>query len=82
MTHPGLTKRVTFTQDDVEILEISTCKVVAMGIADHESRMYKFSHFLPYSSGNVLMSHANDIRKLWNERFGHLNYRYIQYLSK
>ena len=64
MTHTSSTKRVTFTQDDVEILEISTCKVAAMGIVDHESRMYKFSHFLPYSSGNVLMSHDNDIRNL------------------
>ena len=44
--------------------------------------MYKFSHFLPYSSGNVLLSHANEISKIWNERFGHLNYKYIQYLRK
>ena len=46
MTHTGLSKRVTFTQEDVEISEISTGQIVAVGIADHESRMYKFSHFI------------------------------------
>ena len=55
MTYTSLSKRVTFTQDDVDILEISTGQVVAVGIADHESRMYKFSHFLPYSSGIALL---------------------------
>ena len=53
-----------------------------MGTADHESRMYKFSHFLPYSQGNVLLSHDNETINLWNDRFGHLNYKYIQSLSK
>ena len=53
-----------------------------MGIANHESRMYKFSHFLPYSSRNVLLSHPNDTRNIWNERFENLNYRYLQALRK
>ena len=75
MKHTGKTKRVRFTQDDVEISKIYTCQVVAVGIADHKSRMYKFSHFLPCSSGNALLSHANEIRKLWHERFVHVNYR-------
>ena len=62
--------------------KISTCQVFVVGFDDHDSRMYKFSHFLPYSQGNALMSHANEIRKLWHERFGHLNYKYLQALSK
>ena len=53
-----------------------------MGVDDHDLRMYKFSHFLPYSQGNALLSHANETRKLWHERYGHLNYRYLQTLSK
>ena len=53
-----------------------------MGIADHESRMYKFSHFLPYSSGSALLSHANETRNIWNEMFGHLKYIYIHALIK
>ena len=70
-------QEVTFTQNYVEILEISTFQVVAVGFADHDSRMYKFSHFLPYSQGNVLLSHANDTIKLWHEIYGHLNYMYL-----
>ena len=53
-----------------------------MGFADHDSRMYKFSHFLPYSQGNALLSHANETSKLWHERYVHLNYMYLQSLSK
>ena len=49
-----------------------------MGIADHELRMYKFSHYSPYSSGNVHLSHANEINNIWHERIGHPNYRYLQ----
>ena len=49
MTDIGTTKRVTFTQNDVDISEFSIGQVVAVGFADHDSRMYKFSHLLPYS---------------------------------
>ena len=54
MTHTGESKRVTFTPYVVEIEKIYTCKVVALGLSDHSSRMYKFSHFLPYFEENVL----------------------------
>ena len=73
MTHTGATKRVKFTPNAVEISEISTSQVVAVGVADHDSRMYKFSHFLRYSQGNALLSHANETSKLWNERYGNIN---------
>ena len=53
-----------------------------MGIIDNELRMYNFSHFLPYFSGNSLLSHANETKNLRYERFGHLNYKYLQSLSK
>ena len=59
-------KRVTFTLEVVEIEEISTDKVVAFGFVYHNARMYKFSHFLPYFQGNVILSHANETRKLWH----------------
>ena len=47
ITHIGEANRVTFTPETVEIAEISTNKVVDLGFADHQARMYKFSHFLP-----------------------------------
>ena len=77
ITHTGEAKRVTFTPDTVEIDEISINKVVALGFADHQSRMYKLSHLLPYSRGKALLSHANETIKTWHDRFGHMNYTYL-----
>ena len=75
-------KRVTFTTDLVEIEDISTDQVVAIGYADHHERMYKFSNFLPTSNEQDLLSHANETSKLWHERFGHMNYKYLQALHR
>ena len=48
---------------------------------DHTSKVYKFSHFLPYSNSSALPIHANEERKLWHEIFGHLKYKYLSDLS-
>ena len=82
MTHTGESKIVTFTFDVVAIAEISSNKVVALGYADHQDRMYKFSKFLLSSSGQALLYHVNDTSKIWNEIFGHMNYKYLQALNK
>ena len=47
MTHIGSPKTVIFSPDDVEITEILSGKVIAKGVVDHTSKVYKFSHFLP-----------------------------------
>ena len=73
MNHIGDPTRVIFIPDSVEIFEISIDQVVAVGYADHHERMCKFSNFLCTS---------NEVSKLWNERFGHMNYRYLQTLQK
>lgn len=49
MTHTGSPKQVIFGPDTVEITEISTGKVIANGIANHASKAYEFSHFMPFS---------------------------------
>ena len=82
MTPTREPKRVTFTPDMVEITEISTYQVIAIGYADHHERMYKFSSFLPTSNGQGLLSHANEVLKLWHETFGHMNYKYLQELHR
>ena len=41
-----------------------------------------FSHFLPYLNPSALLIHANEASKLWHERFGHLNYKYLSDLSE
>ena len=77
MTHIGEPKRVTFTPDMVEIAEISTNQVIAIGYADYYERMYKFSNILPTSNDQEILSHINKVSKLWHERFGHVNYKYL-----
>ena len=56
-------------------------KVIEKYVVDHNSKVYKFSHFLPFSNPSSLLTHANEARNIWHERFGHLNYKYISYLS-
>ena len=82
MTHIGSPNRLIFSPNDVEITEISNGKVIAKGVVDHTSKVYMFSHFLPYSNPSALMIHANEAIKLWHERFGHINYKYLSDLSK
>ena len=48
MTHNGPPKRVVFGPDSVEISDISTGKIIAKGVANHASKAYEFSHFMPY----------------------------------
>ena len=82
MTHIRSPNKVIFSPDDVEITEISNVKVIAKGVVDHTSKVYNFSHFLPYSNPSVLLIHANEESKLWHEIFGHLKYNYLSYLSE
>ena len=82
MTHNGSPKKVIFSPGDVKINEISNGKVISKGVVDHTSKVYKFSHFLPYSNPYSLLTHANEARNIWHEIFGHINYKYISYLSE
>ena len=40
---------VGFGLDSVDIPDISTGKLIVKGVANHASKAYEFSHFLPYS---------------------------------
>ena len=82
MNHTGSPKKVIFSPDDVEITEISNGKVIAKGVVDHTSKVYMFSHFLPYSNPSALLIHANEASKIWHEIFGHLNYKNLSDLSE
>ena len=82
MTHIGSPKKIIFSPDDVEITEISNGKFITKGVVYHTSKVYMFSHFLPYSNPSTLLIHANEERKIWHEIFGHLNYKYLSDLSE
>ena len=48
MTHTGSPKRVIFGPDSVEITDISTGNIIVKGVANHASKEYEFSHFMPF----------------------------------
>jgi hypothetical protein len=54
---------------------------VATGEVNHQSRLYTFSEFIEPDSA-LLLTHADESSRIWHERFGHLNFRYMQQLSK
>ena len=81
ITHTGSPNKVIFSPNDVEITKILNGKVIEKGVVDHNLKVYKFSHFLPYSNPSALLTHANEASKLWHEMFSYLNYKYISYLS-
>ena len=50
MTHTVSPKQVAFGPDLVEISDISIGKIIEKGVANHASKAFEFSLFLPYSS--------------------------------
>ena len=50
MTHTRSPKKVIFSPDNVQITAILNDKFIAKGVVDHTSKVYMFSHFLPYSN--------------------------------
>ena len=82
MNHIWSPNKVIFSHDDVEITNISNGKFIEKGVVDHTSKVYKFSHFVPYSNPSAILIHANEASKIWHEIFGHLNYKYLSDLSE
>eukprot|EP00253_Pinus_taeda_P024704 PITA_24704 len=81
ITHSSTRKRVEFTLDAVNIHDLHSSSKIATGEVNNGAKLYTFSEFIE-SKSSLLLTHANDSSRLWHKRFGHLNYRYIQQLSK
>ncbi|KAH9291033.1 hypothetical protein KI387_044162 [Taxus chinensis] len=82
MTHTGTGKRVEFTPDSVSIYDMQDNSKIVVGKVNHQSHLYTFSNFVSKSDSTLLLTHENDESIIWHERFGHLNFRYMQQLSK
>ena len=82
MTNMEVPKRVSFIPDDVEITELASRKLVAKGLANHHAKAYEFSHFVADAKPTALLTHGNEVSILWHERFGHINFKYLQQLQK
>ena len=48
MTHNGSLKQVIFGPDLMNITYISTGNIIVKGAANHASKVYDFSHFMPF----------------------------------
>ena len=64
MNHTESPKKFIFSPNEVEITDISNGKVISKGGVDHTLKVYKFSHFLPYSNPSALLTHANEARNI------------------
>jgi hypothetical protein len=81
ITHLGEGKTVEFSPHQVVIKNLKDPKhVLAIGIADDITRLYKFDNFGSLAFSLVFVAHSDDLSKLWHEWFGHLNYRSLQQL--
>jgi hypothetical protein len=75
ITHLGESKTVEFSPHQVVIKDLKDPKhVLATGIADDITRLYKFDNFGSSTFSSVFVAHSDDLSKLWHERFCHLNY--------
>jgi hypothetical protein len=82
ITHSISRRNLEFTLDYAVITNISIGSQFAHGIADHGSRLYLFSHFVPKYISTLFLSQYNNISRLCHKIFGHLNYKYLHQLSK
>jgi hypothetical protein len=74
-------KKFIFTPNSVDIYNMQTNSSVSTSEANHQSRLYTFNEFIEPDS-SLLLTHADESSMIWHERFGHLNFRYIQQINK
>ena len=54
---------------------------MVVGKSNHTAKTYEFSNVVPDSKPSSLLIHGNEDEWLWHERFGHLKYKYFQFLQ-
>jgi hypothetical protein len=74
-------KKFIFTPNSMDIYDMQTNSRVATSEVNHQSRLYTFFEFIEPDS-TLLLTHADESSRIWHERFGHLNFIYMQQLSK
>jgi hypothetical protein len=65
----------------MDIYDMQTNSMVSTVEVNNQSRLHTFSEFIEPDSA-LLLTHADESSRIWNERFGHLNFRYMQQLRK
>ena len=82
ITYLGSGKKVEFNLDSVIISDLLDGSKIVIGEVNHHSKFYTFSHFSHKYDYVSLITHANEESRLWHERFWHLNFKYLDQLSK
>jgi hypothetical protein len=77
MKNYGTENKVIFIPNFMDIYDMQTNSRVSTGEANHQSRLYTFSEFIEPDS-TLLLTHADESSRIWQERFGHLNFIYMQ----
>ena len=80
MKHTGVPKRVNFIPNCVNISDIASRKLIATALTKHHAKIYEFSKFLTDTTPTALLTHGNEVSRLWHERFGHFNLKFLQKL--
>jgi hypothetical protein len=81
MTNSSTRKKFIFTPNSVDIYDMQTNSRASTSEVNHHSRLHTFSEFIEPDFA-LLFTHVDESSKIWHERFGHLNFRYTQHLSK
>jgi hypothetical protein len=81
MKNFGAGNKFIFTPNAVDIYHMQTNSRVAIDEVNHQSILYTFSEFIEPDS-SLLLTHVDESSRIWHEIFGHLNFRYMQQLSK
>jgi hypothetical protein len=81
MTNCGTENKFIFTPNAVDIYDMKTNSSVATGEVNHQSRLYTFFEFIE-PDFSLLLTHADERSRIQNERFGHLNFKYMKKISK
>ncbi|KAH9295237.1 hypothetical protein KI387_038825, partial [Taxus chinensis] len=53
ITHLSQGMRVEFTPDSVYVRELHSDTIIAVGVVDHQTQLYSFSHFVPPSDSSL-----------------------------
>jgi hypothetical protein len=81
MTNYGTRNKLLFTTNVFVMYDIQTNSRVATFEVNHQSRLYTFSEFIE-PDFSLLLTHADESSRIWNERFGNLDFRYMKQLGK
>jgi hypothetical protein len=73
--------KLIFEPDVVDIYDMKINSKVSIGEVNHQSKLYIFSKFIEPDFG-LLLTHDDEISRIWNERLENLNLRYMKNLIK